>query len=107
MFYLVRDQIPLWLMSHLSRNWLELLLQEYEEASGAGYEAAFGGAAAPACRPAHDQHTTKCAFAGDVDMPQAGSESYEQWTQWRDHVATTFRAFLSYDVVYSVATAYW
>ena len=65
--------------------------------------------AAPAGRPAHDQprtKRTKCAFAGDVDMPQAASESYEQWTQWRDHVAATFRAFLSDDTVAKKAGEY-
>ena len=68
-----------------------------------------GGAAAPAGRPAQDQpraKRTKCAFAGVVDMPQVASESYEQWTQWRDHVAATFRAFLSDDMAASKAGEY-
>ena len=66
------------LMSHVSPNELESLVQEAEEASGAGYEAGLGIAVAPAGRLAQDQpraKRTKCAFAGDVDLPQAASES--------------------------------
>ena len=31
-------------------------------------------------------------------MPQAANESYENGTQWRDHVAAAFRAFLGDDM---------
>ena len=96
-------------MSHPSPNELELLVHEAEEASGAGYEAVLGGAAAPAGRPAQDQplaKRTKCAFAGDVDMPQAANESYERWSLWRDHVSATFRVFLSDDVAAKKAGEY-
>ena len=99
-FLFAWDEIPL-LMSHLSPNELESLVQEAGEATRARYDAALGGAAAPAGRSAQEQpraKRTKCAFAGDVDMPQAASESYEKWTRWRDHVAATFRAFLSDDM---------
>ena len=85
-------------MSHLSTNELESFVQEAEEAAGAGYAAVVGGEAAPASRRAQEQPNAKrakCPFAGDMDMPQAVSESYEKWAQWRDHVAATFRAFLS------------
>ena len=97
-FLFVQDKIPL---SHLSQNELELLIQEAEEASGAGYKAAFGGAAALAGQPAPDQPRakgSKCAFAGAVDMPEAATELYERWTQWRDHVSASLRAFVSDDV---------
>ena len=96
-------------MSHLSPYELELLLQEAQEASGAGCEAALGGAAAPDGRRAEDQlraKRTKCAFAGDVDMPRAASEVYGEWTQWRDHVAATFRVFLSDDMAAKKAGEY-
>ena len=96
-------------MSHPSPNELESIIHAAEEASGAGYEAALGGAAAPAGRPAQDQpraKRTKCAFAGDVDMPQAASESYERWSSWRDHVSATFRAFLSDDAAAKRAGEY-
>ena len=88
-------------MSHVSPNELESLVQEAEEAASAGYAAVVGGETAAASRPAQEQPTAKhakCAFAGDVDMPQAVSESYEKWAQWRDHMATTFRAFLDDDL---------
>ena len=84
-------------MSHLSPNELESLVQEADEAAGAGYAAVAGGDIAPARRPAREQPNAKCAkcvFAGDVEMPKAVSESYEKWAQWRDHVAATFRAFI-------------
>ena len=96
-------------MSHPSPNEWESLVQEAEEVSGAGYEAMLGGAAAPAGRPAQDQpraKRTKCAFAGDVDVPQAASESYEGWSLWRDHVSATFRAFLSDDMAAKKAGEY-
>ena len=96
-------------MSHRWPNELESLVQEAEEASGAGYQAMLGGAAALAWRPAQDQpraKRTKCAFAGDVDMPQAASESYERWSQWRDHVSATCRAFLSDDMAAKKAWEY-
>ena len=85
------------------------MIHEAEEASGAGYEAALGGAAAPAGRPVQDQpraKRTKCAFAGDVHMPQAASESYERWSSWRDHVSATFRAFLGDDAAAKRAGEY-
>ena len=96
-------------MSHPSPNELESLVHEAEEVSGAGYEAVLGGAAPHAGRSAQDQpraKRTKCAFAGDVDMPQAASESYERWSLWRDHVSATFRAFLSDDAVAKRAREY-
>ena len=96
-------------MSRPSPNELESLVLEAEEASGAGCEAVLGGAAAPAGRPAQDQpraKRTKCAFAGDIDMPQAASESYEKWALWRDHVSPTFRAFLSDDMAAKRAGEY-
>ena len=102
------DQIPL-LMSHLSPNEMESLVQEAEEAAGAGYDAVLGGAAAPASKPSQEQpraKRTKCAFVGDVDMPQAVNESYEKWAQWRDHVAATFHAFLSDDLAAKKAGEY-
>ena len=71
-------------MSHLSPNELESLVQEAEDAVGAGYAAVVGGEAASASRPAQEQPNAKhakCAFAGGVDMPQAVSESYEKWAQ--------------------------
>ena len=96
-------------MSHPSPNELKSIIHAAEEASGAGYEAALGGAAVPAGRPAQDQPRakhTKCAFAGDVDMPQAATESYERWSSWRDHVSATFRAFLSDDAAAEGAGEY-
>ena len=60
-----------------------------------------GGDTAPASKPAQEQPNAKrakCAFAGDVEMPQAVSESYEKWAQWRDHVAAAFRAFIGDDL---------
>ena len=109
MFCFDWDQIPLLLVSHLSPNELESLVQEAEEASGASYKAALGCAAAPAGKLAPGQpcaKRTKCAFAGDVDMPQAANASYEKWTQWRDHVAATFGAFLSHDMAAKKAGEY-
>ena len=76
-------------------------MQEAEEAAGAGYDAVVGGATARASKLAREQpraKRAKCEFAGDVDMPHAVSESYEKWGEWRDHVAATFRAFLSDDL---------
>ena len=96
-------------MSHPSPNELESLVHEAEEASGAGYEAVMGGAAAPAGRPAQDQpraKRTSCAFAGDVDMPHTASESYGRWSLWRDHVSATFWAFLSDDAAAKKAGEY-
>ena len=89
-------QFPL-SMSHLSPNELESLVQEADEAAGAGYAAVAGGEVAPVSRPAQEQPNAKrakCAFAGDVDIPRWLSESYEKWAQWRDHVAATFHAFV-------------
>ena len=86
-------------MPPLPTKELESLVQEAEEATGVGYDAAWGGAAAPG-RPAQEHphaKRSKCAFEEDVDMPQAAKESYEKWTQWRDHVAAAFRAFLADD----------
>ena len=74
-----------------------------------GYAAMVGGEAAPASRPAQEQPNAKCAkcaFAKDMYMPQAVSESYEKWAQRRDHVAATFRAFLSDDVAAKKAGEY-
>ena len=88
-------------MSHLSPNELESLVQEAHEATGAGYVAMAGGEIAPASKPAQEQPNAKCAkcaFAEDVEMPQAVSESYEKWAQWRDHVAATFHAFIGDDL---------
>ena len=102
------DQFPL-LMSHVSPNELESLVHEAEEAAGAGYDAVVGGAAAPATRPTQEEpraKCAKCAFAGDVDVSQAVSESYEKWAQWRDHVAATFRAFLYDDLAAKKAGEY-
>ena len=115
--FAVRDQIPLCffcylsscVISHPSPNELESLVHEAEEASGAGYEAVLGGAAAPARRPAQDQlraKRTKCAFAGDVDMRQAANKSYERWSLWRDPMSATFRAFLSDDAAAKKAGEY-
>ena len=39
-------------------------------------------------------------------MPQAVSESYEKWAQWRDHVAATFRAFFGDDLATKKAGEY-
>ena len=88
-------------MSHLSPNELESLVQEADEAAGAGHGAVARGEVSLASRPAQEQPNAKrakCAFAGDVDMPQAVSESYEKWAQWRDHMAATFCAFLGDDL---------
>ena len=68
-----------------------------------------GGEAAPASRPLQEQPNAKCAkcvFAGDVDIPQAVSESYEKWAQWRDHVAAAFRAFVGDDLAAKMAAEY-
>ena len=100
--------VPL-VMSHLSPNELELLVKEAEEATGAGYAAVLGGEAAPAKGPAQQQpiaKSAKCAFVGDVHMPQAVSESYEKWAQGRYHAAATFRAFLSDDLAAKKAGEY-
>ena len=96
-------------MSHLSPNELESLVQEAEEAAGAGYATVIGGEVALASRPAQEQPNAKhakCAFTRDVDMPQAVSESCEKWAQWRDHVAATFRAFLGDDLAAKKAGEY-
>ena len=88
---------------------VESLVQEAEEAAGADNDAVLGGAAALASRPAQEQPRakhTKCAFAGDVGMPQAVNESYEKWAQWRDHVAATFCAFLNDDLAAKKAGEY-
>ena len=37
----------------------------------------------------------RCAFAGDVEMPQAESEMYTAWAVWRDSAAATFQAFIT------------
>ena len=94
----------------LSPNELESLVQEADLAAGAGYAAVVGGETASASRPAQEQPNAKrakCAFAGDVDMPQAISESYEKWAHWRDHVAATFRAFLGDDLAAKKAGEYY
>ena len=96
-------------MSHLSANELESLVQEAEEAAGAGYAAVVGGETALARRLAQEQPSAKrakCAFARDVDMPQAVNESYEKWAHWRDHVVATFRAFLGDDLAAKKAGEY-
>ena len=71
--------------SHLSRR--------PDEAAGAGHAAIAGSEIARSGRPAQEQQNAtraQCAFAGDVDMPQAVSESYEKWAQCRDHIAPLF-----------------
>ena len=50
------DQIPL-LMSHLSPNEFESLVEEAEEVAGAGYDAVVGGAAAPVLVPQWKKNT--------------------------------------------------
>ena len=96
-------------MSHLSPNKLESLVQEADEAAGAGYAAMVGGEIAPASRPAQEQPNAKranCTFTRDVDMPQAVSESYEKWAHWGDHVAATFCAFIGDDLAAKKAGKY-
>ena len=101
LYYLGR--VPI-VMSHLLPNEVESLVQEANEAAGAGgdyYYYSVGGGADPADTPAQEKATAKrtlCAFAGDVDMPQAVSESCEKWAQWRDHVVATFGAFIGDDL---------
>ena len=66
-----------------------------------------GGKVAHASRPAQEQPNAKrakCEFVGDVDMPQAVNESYENWAHWRDHVAATFGAFIGDDLAAKKAT---
>ena len=96
-------------MSHLWPNELQSLVQEADKATGSSYAAVVGGEAAPATRLAQDQPNAKRAkraFAGDMDMPQAVSKSYERWAQWRDHLAAMFRAFLSDALVAKKAGEY-
>ena len=60
-------------------------------------------------RPAQEQPNAKhgkCAFAGDMDMTQAVSESYEKWAQCSDHVAATFLAFIGDDLAAKKAGEY-
>ena len=79
-FFFLLGTSSRWHVSSIADE-LESLVQESEEAAGAGYAAMVGGEAAPPSRPAQVQQNAKrakCVFVGDVDMPQAVSESYKQ-----------------------------
>ena len=77
-------------MSHLSPNEVESLVEEANEAAGVGRDHSGGGGAAPTDKPAQENpraKRAKCAFAGDVDMPKRStslmSNGHSGGTTWR------------------------